>query len=81
MEQPLTRLRANRKGMYDFLLSVKQPDGSFIMHKGGEVDVRCVPLGVANRSRQLTVFTSSQRLLLRTHRGNPPQHPHTRTRP
>ncbi|ORY42982.1 Farnesyltransferase subunit beta [Leucosporidium creatinivorum] len=30
----------DRKGMYNFLMSVKQPDGSFIMHKGGEVDVR-----------------------------------------
>lgn len=29
--------------MYRFLLSLKQPDGSFIMHEGGEVDVRCVP--------------------------------------
>ena len=29
--------------MYSFLLSVKQPDGSFIMHEGGEVDVRYVP--------------------------------------
>lgn len=28
--------------MYNFLMSVKQPDGSFIMHKGGEVDVRFV---------------------------------------
>ncbi|KAI5481771.1 protein farnesyltransferase subunit beta [Pseudohyphozyma bogoriensis] len=32
--------RINRKGMYKFLLSLKQPDGSFIMHDGGEVDVR-----------------------------------------
>ncbi|SCV71391.1 BQ2448_2979 [Microbotryum intermedium] len=30
----------DREGMYRFLLSVKQPDGSFIMHRGGEVDVR-----------------------------------------
>ncbi|GAA6010604.1 hypothetical protein JCM10207_007759 [Rhodosporidiobolus poonsookiae] len=30
----------DRPGMYRFLLSVKQPDGSFIMHQGGEVDVR-----------------------------------------
>lgn len=29
-----------RRGMYNFLMSVKQADGSFIMHKGGEVDVR-----------------------------------------
>ncbi|BGP18371.1 hypothetical protein JCM10213_000370 [Rhodosporidiobolus nylandii] len=30
----------DRPGMYRFLLSLKQPDGSFIMHEGGEVDVR-----------------------------------------
>ncbi|GAA5901755.1 hypothetical protein JCM8208_003577 [Rhodotorula glutinis] len=30
----------DRQGMYRFLLSLKQPDGSFIMHDGGEVDVR-----------------------------------------
>lgn len=30
----------NRETLYDFLLSVKQPDGSFVMHVGGEVDVR-----------------------------------------
>ncbi|GAA5859441.1 hypothetical protein JCM8547_006823 [Rhodosporidiobolus lusitaniae] len=30
----------DRKGMYRFLMSLKQPDGSFIMHDGGEVDVR-----------------------------------------
>lgn len=29
-----------RRGMYNFLLSVKQPDGSFIMHIGGDLDVR-----------------------------------------
>ncbi|KAL8278251.1 hypothetical protein RQP46_009424 [Phenoliferia psychrophenolica] len=30
----------NRRGMYNFFLKLKQPDGSFIMHIGGEVDVR-----------------------------------------
>ncbi|GAA5985988.1 hypothetical protein JCM10908_006361 [Rhodotorula pacifica] len=30
----------DRSAMYQFLLSLKQPDGSFIMHHGGEVDVR-----------------------------------------
>lgn len=34
---------SDRKGMYRFLLSMKQKDGSFIMHQGGEVDVRYVP--------------------------------------
>jgi hypothetical protein len=33
-------LGRNRPGMYRFLLSVKQQDGSFIMHKGGDLDVR-----------------------------------------
>lgn len=28
--------------MYKFILSMKQADGSFIMHQGGEVDVRFV---------------------------------------
>jgi protein farnesyltransferase subunit beta len=26
--------------MLDWMLSLKQPDGSFVMHEGGEVDVR-----------------------------------------
>ena len=30
----------SREKLLDFLLSVKQPDGSFVMHVGGEVDVR-----------------------------------------
>lgn len=29
-----------RKRLYEFLKSVKQPDGSFCMHAGGEVDIR-----------------------------------------
>lgn len=29
-----------REKLLDFLYSVKQPDGSFVMHVGGEVDVR-----------------------------------------
>lgn len=31
-----------REKLLDYLYSLKQPDGSFIMHIGGEVDVRCV---------------------------------------
>lgn len=32
----------------EYLHSLKQPDGSFLMHVGGEVDVRCVQgLGVS----------------------------------
>lgn len=30
----------DRKRLYEFLKSVKQPDGSFCMHAGGEVDIR-----------------------------------------
>ncbi|KAK8783654.1 hypothetical protein V5799_009983 [Amblyomma americanum] len=30
----------NRKTLYNFLKRMKQPDGSFIMHEGGESDVR-----------------------------------------
>ena len=30
----------SRERLLDFLCSVKQPDGSFVMHVGGEVDVR-----------------------------------------
>ncbi|CAG8457019.1 1652_t:CDS:2 [Paraglomus brasilianum] len=32
----------DRENLYKWLLSLKQPDGSYIMHKGGEVDVRGV---------------------------------------
>lgn len=30
----------DRPSLYRFLLSCRQPDGSFVMHEGGEVDVR-----------------------------------------
>ncbi|KAK0525915.1 CAAX farnesyltransferase (FTase) subunit beta [Tilletia horrida] len=30
----------DRKGMYRWIMSLKQPDGSFVVHQGGEVDVR-----------------------------------------
>lgn len=29
-----------REKLYSWLMSMKKPDGSFAMHKGGEVDVR-----------------------------------------
>lgn len=29
-----------RKALYEFLRSLKQPDGSFAMHIGGEIDIR-----------------------------------------
>ncbi|KTG43806.1 hypothetical protein cypCar_00020409 [Cyprinus carpio] len=32
---------SDREKLLDFLYSVKQPDGSFVMHVGGEVDVSC----------------------------------------
>lgn len=32
----------NREKLYSWLMSMKKPDGSFAMHKGGEVDVRGV---------------------------------------
>lgn len=30
----------DRRAMHDWLVSLKQPDGSFVMHEGGEVDIR-----------------------------------------
>ena len=36
----------DRKGIYSFLMRMKQQDGSFIVHEGGEVDVRYVFLTV-----------------------------------
>ncbi|KAI9016429.1 terpenoid cyclases/protein prenyltransferase alpha-alpha toroid [Phycomyces nitens] len=30
----------DRKTLYEFLLRMKQPDGSFTMHEGGEIDIR-----------------------------------------
>eukprot|EP00002_Diphylleia_rotans_P022540 TRINITY_DN4414_c0_g1_i1.p1 TRINITY_DN4414_c0_g1~~TRINITY_DN4414_c0_g1_i1.p1 ORF type:complete len:308 (+),score=41.17 TRINITY_DN4414_c0_g1_i1:163-1086(+) len=35
-------LNSSRQAMYRFLLSLKQPDGSFLMHYDGECDVRGV---------------------------------------
>lgn len=32
--------RLDRVAMYDWLMRIKQPDGSFLVHEGGEVDVR-----------------------------------------
>lgn len=39
---PLTTSGSRRKKLLEFLHSLKQPDGSFLMHVGGEVDVRWV---------------------------------------
>ncbi|CAM0137270.1 unnamed protein product [Umbelopsis sp. WA50703] len=30
----------DRKNLYEFLMRMKQPDGSFTMHEGGEIDIR-----------------------------------------
>jgi protein farnesyltransferase subunit beta len=30
----------DRRALHDWILTLKQPDGSFVMHQGGEVDVR-----------------------------------------
>ncbi|KAG2210924.1 hypothetical protein INT47_000081 [Mucor saturninus] len=30
----------NKKTLYEFLMRMKQPDGSFTMHQGGEIDIR-----------------------------------------
>jgi protein farnesyltransferase subunit beta len=32
----------NRQAMYEWLLRLKQPNGGFCMHEGGEIDVRFV---------------------------------------
>ncbi|KAF8128791.1 terpenoid cyclases/protein prenyltransferase alpha-alpha toroid [Mycena galopus ATCC 62051] len=37
-----TRLTEKRKKMYKFFMSLKQPDGSFLVAHHSEVDVRCV---------------------------------------
>uniref|UniRef100_A0A7E4VXI3 Protein farnesyltransferase subunit beta n=1 Tax=Panagrellus redivivus TaxID=6233 RepID=A0A7E4VXI3_PANRE len=37
----------DRNTLYDFILSMKQPNGSFIMHEGGEADIRGVYCAVA----------------------------------
>lgn len=39
-ERPFHSFCKNRQKMYNFFMSLKQPDGSFIVCKGGEVDVR-----------------------------------------
>lgn len=39
---PLTAAGSCRKKLLEYLYSLKQPDGSFLMHVGGEVDVRWV---------------------------------------
>ena len=33
----------NREKMYSWLMSIKQPDGGFVMHHGGEEDARYSP--------------------------------------
>jgi protein farnesyltransferase subunit beta len=40
MQRQDTNILKNRETLYTFLLSMKQPDGSFTMHQGGEIDIR-----------------------------------------
>ncbi|RUS21864.1 terpenoid cyclases/protein prenyltransferase alpha-alpha toroid [Endogone sp. FLAS-F59071] len=46
----------NRDTLYKFLMRMKQPDGSFLMHDGGEIDIRGLycALSVASMTNLLT---------------------------
>lgn len=76
----------SRTGLYQFLMSVKQPDGSFVMHKGGEVDVRWVSVvqsGIPSLDRPLTLsflLLQSQGMLLRVDRCRSSKYSHARAR-
>ncbi|KAI9344293.1 terpenoid cyclases/protein prenyltransferase alpha-alpha toroid [Obelidium mucronatum] len=48
----------DRKKLYSWMMSLKQPNGSFIMHHGGEVDVRA-SYCVASVCRLLNLLTPS----------------------
>uniref|UniRef100_A0A3B5AIF4 Protein farnesyltransferase subunit beta n=1 Tax=Stegastes partitus TaxID=144197 RepID=A0A3B5AIF4_9TELE len=65
----------DREKLLDFLWSVKQPDGSFVMHVGGEVDVRSAycAASVASLTNILTskLFEDTTNWILRYNR--PPQ--------
>jgi protein farnesyltransferase subunit beta len=41
-EHPEALDAINREALYEFLLAMKQDDGSYLMHKNGEVDIRGV---------------------------------------
>jgi len=49
----------NREKMYTWLLSLKQPNGGFIMHHGGEIDVRCDKLKIYFTLEELIVRSLS----------------------
>ncbi|XP_009472273.1 PREDICTED: uncharacterized protein LOC104020564 [Nipponia nippon] len=49
----------DRKKLLEYLHSLKQPDGSFLMHVGGEVDVRWAPGGDAALSMARWMFDQS----------------------
>ena len=40
LESSLTRMPTNSASLLSFFLRLKQPDGSFLMHVGGEADAR-----------------------------------------
>lgn len=82
--------------MYEFFMSLKQPDGSFTVMKDGEVDVRyansfhlarvctCThphKLSTRSYSHADTYARGEQRNLLSSSHGNAPQHDHSRTHP
>lgn len=38
----------DRRGLYEYLLRMKQPDGSFTVHEGGEMDIRGIYTALAS---------------------------------
>lgn len=46
------------KGLLQFLLSIKQPNGSFSVHEGGEIDVRYVKYNGGVFERQILIYQS-----------------------
>jgi hypothetical protein len=65
--------------MYKFFMSLKQPDGSFLVTHHAEVDVRYThSLHVANLSYPDIPFPSQRNILHASHR-NYIRHPYTRT--
>lgn len=41
---PSPVLTIGRQSMYSWLLTLRTPEGAFLMHEDGEIDVRCGPL-------------------------------------
>lgn len=61
----------DRSQMHDWLLSLRQEDGSFVMHQDGEVDVRSVQFSVA---RVYKFENVKQSIILRFDNRRPSQH-------